>query len=57
LTTTLFSDYVQEQLRDPEFAAGYLREALASRDPIEIADALRDIAKAQGIPLPLTEAA
>jgi DNA-binding phage protein len=56
-TTTSFRELLLEQLRDPEFASAYLRDALASRDPIEIADTLRDIAKAQGVPLPLTDAA
>jgi DNA-binding phage protein len=46
-----------ERLREPEFAAGYLKEAISSGDLAEISDTLRDIAKAQGVPLPLTEAA
>ena len=43
-----------ERLRDPEYATGYLNAVLEEGDEAVFQLALRDVAEAQHIPLPVT---
>jgi DNA-binding phage protein len=56
-STRAFEDVLLEDLRDPDFAAEYLKQVLAGGDRQEIERALRYIAEAQGIGVPVPGAA
>lgn len=43
-----FSEYLKEELKDPEFAVAYLNEAYASKDRVFFARALHRVLEAHG---------
>jgi len=44
-----YEDFLDDVLRDPKLAAGYLNEAINENDPILVLMALRNVARAHGI--------